>query len=127
MSAIQVNAAERFDEVALSTEILDGRVSPLHTIYTCPSCREKVSFSRVDFESRGRRETSNLTAEHSAIIAALAQTSGVGADEYLDWYCPKCRLPARAYFRRWAGGRHGDSGVNIITVVELSLSQINVL
>jgi uncharacterized Zn finger protein (UPF0148 family) len=119
MSTIQVSATDRFDEVALSTEILDGRVAPLHTVYTCPSCGEQVSFSRMDFESRGRRETSNLASQHSQVMSALAQTVGVGGDMYLDWYCPKCRLPARAYFRQWAGGHHGDSGINIITVIEL--------
>jgi rubredoxin len=127
MSSIQVSATERFDEVALSSEIVDGRVGSLHTIYTCPLCREKVSFSRDDFESRGRRETSNLSTEHSAAISDLAQASDVGDNEYLDWYCPKCRLPVRAYFRQWAGGRHGDSGIDIITVIELQESRTNVL
>ena len=118
MPAIQVSATERFDEVSMSTEILEGRVTPLHTLYTCPQCGEKVSFSRTDFESRGRRQTSNLSEVHSSAISALAQETGFGADEYLDWYCPTCRLPTRAYFRQWAGGRHGDSGVDIISVVE---------
>lgn len=127
MSTIQVSATERFDIVALSTEIFDGRVTPLHTIYTCPLCREEVSFSRYDFESRGRRETSNLSDEHSTVISALAQASGVGSEEYLDWYCPKCHLPVRVYFRHWAGGRHGDSGIDIITVIELPGSNENVL
>ena len=127
MTAVQVNATERFNEISLSTEILDGRATPFHTLYTCPKCAEKVSFSRTDFESRGRHQTSNLSEVLSFAISAFAQESGIGADEYLDWYCPKCRLPTRAYFRQWAGGRHGDSGIDIISVVVFQETHKDVL
>ncbi len=54
MPIIQVNATDRFDEVSLNNEILDGYATPLHTFYTCPLCKEKISFSRMDFETCGR-------------------------------------------------------------------------
>lgn len=53
------------------------------------------------------------------MISDFVEIAGIETCEYLDWYCPKCRLPARVYFKQWAGGRHGDTGINIITVIEL--------
>ncbi len=119
MPSIQVPASERFDETALDDVVEDGNAGPLYTRYTCPSCNGQVAFSRVDFESRGLRETSNLTPEHSAALTALAHLANFASNEYLDWYCPGCKMATRVYFQRWAGGRHGDSGVELLVVVEL--------
>lgn len=127
MNVIQVQAEERFDTKELSNEIVDGCSGNLYTAYTCPSCKQKISFSRKDFENRGRRETSNLLPEHRAIISALVETMPFCNEQYLDWYCPKCKLPARAYFSQWAGGRHGDSGVSIVAVVEIPSEVSNAL
>jgi rubredoxin len=119
MNVQSVAAPDRFDSTELSTEVVDGRSRPLHVRYTCPTCQEQVVFSRMDFETRGRHSSSNLSPDHAAAVSEAAAASGLGGEYYLDWYCPKCHLASRAYFRTWAGGRHGDSGIEIARVLEL--------
>lgn len=118
MSPLRIPAAERFSETELDNAIENGQASSLYTLYTCPSCQEKVRFSRTSFENRGRRETSNLSEEHAAAFAMAAEP--IAHHEYLDWYCPGCKNPARVYFEHWAGGKHGDSGVSLVHAAELS-------
>ena len=34
-------------------------------------------------------------------------------DSYIDFYCPKCKTPARIYYSSFIGGRHCESGFEI--------------
>ncbi len=127
MNLTQVSATERFDEVILDNVVEDGRATSFYTCYTCPSCQEKLRFTRADFESRGRRTTSNLSPELSLAFTALASSTKFADSEYLDWHCPGCKMSVRLYFQQWAGGRHGDSGVELQTIIEFQRDKANAL
>jgi hypothetical protein len=111
-------ADERFSETHLTSEFGESS-GPLYTQYTCPQCRRALNFTRNDFENRGRHKTTNLPSECAADISLAALDLGLDQKAYLDWACPGCQLPARVYFSGWAGGRHGDGGIDLITVVEI--------
>jgi len=123
MLITQVEAAERFDSVAFSSEIIDGRTTSMYTCYRCPRCGERIQFTRRDFEERAPRRLSNLPSEAALEIDAWAARSALGDAPFLDWVCPACSLPARVYVQPWAGGRHGDHGVKLLTVVECAQEQ----
>jgi predicted RNA-binding Zn-ribbon protein involved in translation (DUF1610 family) len=118
VSITQVGAAERFDSVAFSSETIDGAATSMYTHYRCPRCGELIQFAKRDFEHRAPRRLSNLPGELAREIDAWAAQAALREAPFLDWVCPTCGLAARVYVQPWAGGRHGDHGVDLLTVVE---------
>jgi hypothetical protein len=118
MDIVLSSPEERFDEVSLWTGEVDGRVGPSSTFYTCPVCSQQVIFWRRNFERNGRFETSNLSEQEARLITGWATSSAISKHPYVDWYCPKCKLPARVYYRTVAGGK-ADHGIELMQVVEL--------
>lgn len=113
------NADTRFDQTVFSNEIIDSRALSLSTTYTCPSCSERVAFTKESFEQRARRQVSNLTPELQRALNEWASQNGEAGNPFLDWLCPGCALATRVYAHLWAGGRHGDSGVELTVVLEV--------
>lgn len=114
------DGTERFDNTEFSNEISDGKSTPLFSTYTCPACGEKTGFTKKNFEERAWLKFSNLSEEHSEMFNKYVTEKEWARLNYLDWYCPGCELPVRVYVENWAGGRHGDAGVDIKYVLELS-------
>jgi rubredoxin len=114
-----VNVERRFDQTAFSTEIIDGRALSLTATYTCPRCAERVAFSKENFERRAASQRSNLEATLQRLLNEWASRNGEAGHPFLDWRCPGCGLATRVYAQPWAGGRHGDSGVNLTSVLEV--------
>lgn len=119
LNITMVKAEERFDNIAFSTELVEGMASSLHTVYVCPQCEEKIAFQKRNFEcSLSKTHRSNLTIEVASCFDAFAQENLKRDSPFLDWICPGCGTAARVYVEFWAGGRHGDSGINLLTVIE---------
>jgi hypothetical protein len=120
MEIISVKAAERFDNVALDN-VVDWwslRARSMFTIYTCLQCKEKIQFQRSDFEKVWkRRNWTNLPQEVARCFDEFASVHGLDL-KFLDWQCPRCSRAARVLIEQWAGGRHRDHGVNLVTVIE---------
>ncbi|MFA6455665.1 MAG: hypothetical protein WCW40_02495 [Bacteroidota bacterium] len=113
-----INASERFDNTSFSNEVIDGKSVPLQTLFTCAACGEKVGFTKNHIEHRSRVSASNLSSHHQGVFDAHAKEHHIRTTGFLDWNCPRCTSPIRVYVEHWAGGRHGDSGVEIKYVVE---------
>ncbi|MDP3936782.1 MAG: hypothetical protein Q8R92_01445 [Deltaproteobacteria bacterium] len=113
-----VRAGLRFDQTAFSNEIINGRALSLTAGYTCPRCARQVGFLKENFEQRAPRQISNLSLEVQRAFNEWAAQNGEAGNPFLDWECPGCSLSVRVYALRWAGGRHGDSGVNLTMVLE---------
>jgi hypothetical protein len=114
-----VKAEERFDNTAFSTELVDGMASPLHTVYVCPQCEEKITFQKRNFEClQSKTHRSNLSVEAATCFDAYAKENLNRESPFLDWICPGCGTAVRVYVEFWAGGRHGDSGINLRAVIE---------
>lgn len=113
-----VSADRRFDQTAFSNEVVDGRALPLITTYTCPRCSERVGFSKQNFEERADSQKSNLDAGLQRAFDDCALRHGEEGKPFLDWRCPGCALAVRVYAHAWAGGRHGDAGVDLTLVLE---------
>lgn len=120
MNIDAVDAETRFDNTAFSNEIVDGRALPLTTTYTCPRCAERVGFNKSDFERRAQRQVSNLSPSIQRSFNDWASQHSQAGNPFLDWACPGCALAVRVYARPWAGGRHGDSGINLAVVLEVA-------
>ncbi len=118
MKISTIQATERFENTEFSNEVVDGMALPLTTAYTCSQCGTQVGFHKLDFESGARQCRSNLEIGVAKLFDEFAQEHVTDTRDFLDWVCPKCGLPARVYVRFWAGGRHGDAGVTLLTVVE---------
>ena len=118
MNIEAVHAEARFDQTAFSNEITDGRVLPLTATYTCPRCGERVGFKKLDFEHRAGRQVSNLSPSIQRSFNEWASQNGQAGNPFLDWLCPGCALAVRVYAQPWAGGRHGDAGVDLAVVLE---------
>lgn len=118
MTLEAVNAEDRFDQTAFSNEVIDGFALSLTTTYTCPRCSERIAFSKENFKYGAQSRVSNLDVELQRAFDKCAAQHGEAGEAFLDWRCPTCALPARVYANRWAGGRHGDSGVNLTIVIE---------
>ena len=114
-----VSADSRFDQTGFSNEVIDGRALSLTTTYTCPSCSERVAFTKENFEQRARRQVSNLTPHLQRPLNEWASQNGEAGNPFLDWLCPGCALAIRVYAHPWAGGPHGDSGVELTVVLEV--------
>ena len=114
-----VVAEARFDNTAFSNEIIDGRALPLTAAYKCPRCGERVGFNKRDFEDRAQRQLSNLSPSVQLLFNEWASKNGQAGRPFLDWACPGCPLTVRVYAHPWAGGRHGDSGVDLTVVLEV--------
>src|SRR5262245_39983808 len=118
MKIVWVEPTDRFDVVSVSNEIVDGDALPLGAAYTCGRCGTKLGFDKHTLEMRAARRTTNLPLIVATEIGSAANLRGYGSESFLDWNCPGCGLSARAYIRIWAGGRHGDSGADIVAVAE---------
>lgn len=115
-----VPADERFDQTAFSNEVVHGEVLGIHTLWRCPRCPQQVRFSKEQFEVRARQRVSNLDVPMRAAFDAWAERHGEASAPFLDWVCPGCGMASRVYVHPWAGGRHGDAGVNLGTVLEIA-------
>jgi predicted RNA-binding Zn-ribbon protein involved in translation (DUF1610 family) len=122
MEIISVKATDRFDNVKLYN-VVDWwtlTAKSIFTIYTCPRCNEKIRFQRSDFEIVWkRRNWTNLPLEVARCLDEFTLEHGFNL-KFLDWQCPKCGLAARALIECWAGGRHGDYGFKLHSVLEYS-------
>jgi hypothetical protein len=112
-----VKAEERFDNIEFSNAVADSTALSIYTAYTCP-CGTRTGFQKHDFERHMRQPFSNIAPEIAKCFDEFAQEHLGRIIDYLDWACPSCRAPARVYFQFWAGGKHGDSGFHLHTVVE---------
>jgi len=77
--------------------------------YTCSRCGEKISFTLRNLDKHAHSTFTNLSSEDvDAIEKSVAGHVG-GANSFVDFYCPGCKLPVRIYYESWAGGRftHG--------------------
>lgn len=97
-------ADTRFDQTGFSNEIIDGRSLSLTATYTCPSCSERVGFSRKNFEQRARRQVSNLAPLLQRAFNEWASQNGEAGNPFLDWHCPGCALAVRVYAHPWPAG-----------------------
>ena len=111
-------AASRFDRTAFSNESVAGQALPLTATYTCPRCGERVGFTKSNLEDRARQQASNLRHSVQRSFNQWASENNRVGNPFLDWACPGCGLAVRVYARAWAGGRHGDSGVDLDVVLE---------
>jgi predicted RNA-binding Zn-ribbon protein involved in translation (DUF1610 family) len=116
-----VLAEARFDNVSFSNVIVDGRSLPPTTTYTCPRCEQHVGFTRQNFEHAWLRR-SIVPLPLAALLDTAAASRGHESLGFVDWACPGCGLVVRAYANAWAGGMHGDSGVDIVEVAEMAQS-----
>jgi predicted RNA-binding Zn-ribbon protein involved in translation (DUF1610 family) len=113
-----IQATERFENTEFSNEVVDGMALPLTTAYTCSQCGTQIGFHKRDFESGARQHHSNLESRVSRRFDEFAREHITDTQDFLDWACPQCGLAARVYVRFWAGGKHGDAGVRLLTVIE---------
>jgi rubredoxin len=114
-----VDASERFDNTEFNNVIVDGRATSMYSVYACPQCREKIGFEKIHFEHAIRSQHSNLPPGISSDFDIEGvRTSTSNTAHFLDWLCPKCGLASRVYFRVWVGGRHGDAGISLATILE---------
>lgn len=118
MNIFKVQAADRFDNTEFTNEVEDGRARSIYSAYTCPGCATPIGFHKRDFQDGARQQRTNLASGVATRFDEFARTNGIGTDDFLDWICPKCRLAARVYVQFWAGGRHGDCGITLLTVIE---------
>lgn len=121
MEVTCVKAAERFDNVELDNAVdwLDKTAKSIYAIYTCPRCGEKIRFQKDDFQKAWtRHDWTNLPQDVARSFDQYAHEHGLDSKHYLDWQCPKCNLAARVLVEPWAGGRHGDAGFDLHSVLE---------
>jgi hypothetical protein len=114
------NSAERFDNTRFSNEVIVGVSLPLSGTYACPRCHEMIGFTKEASEKRSTLDFSNLSLEIQSLFGSWAEKNDMKGHHFLDWNCPKCHLPARVYVQHWIGGRHGDAGVDLLSVLELA-------
>jgi hypothetical protein len=113
------DSSERFDNIAFSNVIEDGKSLPTLATYICPTCKEKIGFTKNNIEEKSLENYSNLSLDHQSLFNETSIKNNFNNLHFLDWYCPRCNLPVRVYIKHWVGGHHGDAGVNILKVLEL--------
>ena len=113
-----IEPVQRFGNCSFSNVVHGGMASPVYAVYTCPSCREDVRFEKRHFEERANHTYTDLPTQIAAWFDKDAKNRGLSDCDYLDWLCPKCELAVRTYVRKWAGGHHGDSGAELVLVME---------
>ncbi len=118
MKISTIQATDRFENTEFSNEVVDGMALPLTTAYTCSQCGTQIGFHKRDFESGAREHRSNLEPGVARLLDEFAREHITDTQDFLDWVCPQCGLAARVYVRFWAGGKHGDAGVSLVTVLE---------
>lgn len=60
VNVTEVVPINRFDNLSFSSEIVEGKTSPLHTRYMCPRCAETIAFTKSHFEEHTGRQHTNL-------------------------------------------------------------------
>jgi hypothetical protein len=122
MNIKAVDPALRFEVTGLGNDVAWGDAGwesgPLYTKYVCAGCKEGVVFSKADLIDGCRRPATNLTPTIASQFDACSASNGIKENGFLDWLCPQCHLARRIYVRPWAGGHHGDSGVQIVALLE---------
>lgn len=118
MKIIESNSAERFDNTSFSNVVVGGKVLPLDSTYTCPKCGKELDFTKTSIQERSQLKISKLSKEYQLAFDNYAYQHLLNNLFFLDWCCAKCKTPTRVYVKHWTGGRRGDSGLDIVTVLE---------
>ena len=136
--SVTVNPVERFSR--LSFPGLSERFSPEdppidvtdYTTYECDRCSKQIRLDLHSFKNAMVQPVTNLSQDDERqMTKALGRTrsyirewfpsrarkDGLGADRFLDWYCPGCGRAVRVYFSSWAGGK-GDFFVDVLKLLE---------
>ena len=119
MNISRIDASDRFDNVKFDNVFLDGMARSINTFYTCPQCGEQVGFQIRNFENAKRQRHTNLSPEVAEHFEEFVRSSPIGTRDWLDWLCPGCGVSVRVFFESWGGGRHGDGGIDLLTLLEL--------
>ena len=84
----------------------------------CPTCDETVSLAFKDLEKHQQSDYSNLTDDKQKSINEFVELNLKEVpNSFLDFICPNCKTPIRLYYESWAGGRHGEYGYELKTVI----------
>ena len=84
----------------------------------CPSCEAKTSIAFKDLEKHQFSNFSNLTEDKQNMINEFVKLNFKKVpNSFLDYNCPNCHSSIRLYYESWAGGRHGENGYELKTVI----------
>ena len=92
------------------------------SIYTCPRCREEISFVMRDLDRHSRLEFSNLSRiDADAIVRAVREFTGQMETSFdfhffIDFYCNGCGSAVRIYY--WGNVVEKSYGYGMTFVVE---------
>lgn len=112
-----INLEERLSSTGFSSEVVDGQALSIYSYYTC-TCGQKIRFDEGNLKKAEKNPKSCIEESEQSAIEATASEFLDRNDSFLDFFCPACRKPVRLYFQPWAGGRHGDSGIEWRFIVE---------
>jgi len=84
----------------------------------CPSCKVKISIAFKDLEKHQLSNCSNLAEEKQKLINEFVKLNMQKIpNSFLDYVCPNCNSSVRLYYNSWAGGRHGENGYELETII----------
>lgn len=112
-----------------STELIYERFNPesnpinfgehlLPLDYKCEKCMYKVSIKISDFDKHFKSNNSNLNNIEKKLLDDFVEEHKLGSFSYIDFYCPKCKLPIRILYDRYPSGK-GDSYYELKNVLEI--------
>lgn len=77
------------------------------SIYECSICKNKLSFNLQNFDKYSLNKNSLFSIEEQEKIKRIIELSKrKEPNSFIDFYCPRCKVPTRIYFTAWAGGRY---------------------
>ena len=85
---------------------------------TSSTCNDEISIGFNDLKKHQLSNYSNLSHADQLEFERFTTESVINKpNSFLDYYCPTCKTPIRLLYESWAGGRHGEYGYDLKTIL----------
>jgi len=84
----------------------------------CLNCNTRISITFRDLKKHQHSDFTNLSEQDAEKISDFIKENLTQIpNSFIDYYCPNCGIPTKILYESWAGGKHGEFGFDLKSVI----------